>query len=116
MGLEICSALRETVAHDRLLHEGFAERLALQTVFERRGNGNARDAVHGDGDGEAFVVEVLHDVFHAMAFDADEVGHGHLDVVELDESCPGGGLAANFDTAHRYTFGVEKGHNEHAET
>jgi len=116
MGFEVCSAFRKPVSHDGLFHQSLAKGLAFQAVFERSGEGNAGDAVYGNANCEAFVVEVLHDVFHALALNTDEIGDGHFDVVELDEGRSGSGLAADADAAHGYAFGVEEGDDEHAES
>ena len=61
------------------------------------------------------MVEILHYVFHAHAFGADEVGDGDVDVVEFDESCSCGRLAADFDAAHGDAGGVKEGNDKHGE-
>jgi len=61
------------------------------------------------------VVEVLHDVFHALPLDADQVCDGDFDVVELDECCSSGRLPADFYAAHRYAARVEEGDDQHGE-
>lgn len=57
-----------------------------------------------DGDGEAFVVEVCHDIFHAHAFFADQIVCWHDYIVEFDVGGSGTDLSTDFETSHTHTF------------
>lgn len=106
---------RKPMPHDRLLHERFPKRLAVEAVRESGSEGDAGLAGGADGDAEAFVVEVGHDVCHAAAFVADEVFGGDAHVVEGDEGGSGCLPAGGFDLAHRDAWMVEEGHDEEGE-
>ena len=60
MGFQISSTFRETVSNDGLVHESLGEGFALEAVREGGGERHAREAVYGDGDRQALMVEILH--------------------------------------------------------
>lgn len=99
-GLELGGAFGQPVADDGLGDQGVVEGGAFEGVGQRGGEGDARLAGHGDGDDEALVVEVGHEVLHPVAFGADEVGGGDEDVVECDEGRAGCCVAGDVHAAH----------------
>lgn len=116
VALEQSPALRESMAHHRLIHERLAKRFTLQAVVEDRAESHARLPARADGDGQTLVVEVGHDVAHALALFADQILDWHFDVVELNESRPSADLPRDFETAHGDAWVAFKRHDEHRET
>lgn len=99
MRLDVAGERRKLVGYDLIGDEGLAEGVALGGVIEGVGETGSRLAVAPDGHDEALFIEVLHDDGEAVVFFAEEVGHGDVDVVELDEAGAAGFLAAVGDAA-----------------
>mmetsp|Transcript_11320 Transcript_11320/g.47289 ORF Transcript_11320/g.47289 Transcript_11320/m.47289 type:complete len:247 (-) Transcript_11320:719-1459(-) len=90
-GLHLARHLSELPANDRMIDEALAECLAPVGVAEGFLQAHARESRRLGDEAPPFMVEVIHDVFEARVFVADEVLLRHLDVIECHErgaACP----------------------------
>lgn len=107
VALEDSTGLGEAMPDDGLVHKALAEGLALEAVLEGGAESDTRLAVDADSDGEALVVEVLHDVQHAHALCSDKVLGGDLDVVHIDVGGAAGFATTDVDAGHAYALDLE---------
>lgn len=113
--LELRAGAREAVAHHGLLHQRLAERLALEHVGEGGGERGARLRRDAHRDRQPLMVEVGHDVAHAVALLADEVVDGHAHRVELDVRGAARLGALDGDLAHADARVALEGDEQHGE-
>mmetsp|Transcript_77200 Transcript_77200/g.236238 ORF Transcript_77200/g.236238 Transcript_77200/m.236238 type:complete len:337 (+) Transcript_77200:90-1100(+) len=76
--------LGNLVPDDLVVDQALAEGPAPPREGNRLGEANAGEAQHLHCEHEALVVEVDHGVLEAVTFFADQIGHRHSHVVELD--------------------------------
>lgn len=69
-----------------------SKRLTLHAVRKGRAESNAGLSSNTNRDEQALVVEVVHNVLHAIPFLSYQILAGDLDVVEFDERSPCGDL------------------------
>lgn len=115
-GLQLSTRLGKSMPHHRLVHECLAESFTLETVGERSRESDTSLAGDANRNDEALVVEVGHDDTHAIAFSANNVRHGHLDIVKLDVRGSTSDLTRDLEAAHGDTGLTLQRNNKYGKT
>lgn len=112
VGLNLTDHIGELETDDGVLYEGLAEGSSLMGEFHALFDA---DSAHGDslhGEGQSFVVEVVHDVLESEIFLSDEVLNGDVDIFEDDEAGSGGPLSLDEHLSSGDSFKLGINHEE----
>jgi hypothetical protein len=112
--LDVATHGSEFVRNDLVGEQGFAERVSCGCVGKGFGEAGTGFAVAAYGHDEALFIKVCHDDFEAVVFGAEEVAHGYMYVIELDEAGATAFLAAVGD-APVCEAGGGRGDDKHRE-